>query len=155
FDAQANPDQASLVASVYVTFVLANLVLIPVGLAAIRAGSLLIRIPRRILLPLIVLFCIIGAYSMSGSYFDVWLMLAMGLVGFGLEAKKVPLGPIVLGLILGGELEHRFLQSLTVSSGPMSFFGSPISVLLGLMCLLLWGWPLLSRVIAKPGKTNP
>jgi putative tricarboxylic transport membrane protein len=146
FDAEANPEQASLVASIYVTFVVANLMLIPIGLAAIRAGSLLIRIPRRILLPLITLFCIIGSYSMSASYFDVWLMLAMGVVGFVLEGWKVPLGPIVLGLILGGELEHRFLQSLTVSSGPSAFFASPISIVLGLLCLLLWLGPMVTRL---------
>ncbi|MDG2223870.1 MAG: tripartite tricarboxylate transporter permease [Rubripirellula sp.] len=145
FAADANPDQTTLVASIYVTFVVANLMLIPIGLAAIRAASLLIKIPRRILLPLIVMFCIIGSYSMSGSYFDILLMLAMGLLGFTLETWKVPLGPIVLGLILGGELEHRFLQSLTVSSDPSAFFANPISITLGGLCILLWSWPLVTR----------
>ena len=113
FDAGENPEQAALVTSIYITFVVANLMLIPIGLAAIRVGSFLIQIPRRILLPLIVLFCTVGSYSMSGNYFDVWVMLAMGVFGFFLEAHKVPLGPIVLGLIMGGQLEHRFLQCLT------------------------------------------
>ena len=107
FDMAENPQQAVLVTSIFVTFVVANLILIPIGLAAIRAGSLLIRIPRRVLLPIIVIFCTLGSFSMSGSYFDVWIMLAMGLLGFLLERHHVPLGPIVLGLIMGGELEHR------------------------------------------------
>ncbi|MEE2937894.1 MAG: tripartite tricarboxylate transporter permease [Planctomycetota bacterium] len=149
FDAAANPDQSTLVASIFVTFVVANLMLIPIGLGAIRVASVLIKIPRRILLPLIVLFCIIGAYSMTGSYFDVSLMLAMGLLGFMLETWKVPLGPIVLGLILGGQLEHRFLQSLTVSSGLSAFFANPISITLGGLCILLWSWPLIKRLRRK------
>lgn len=143
FDATANPEQAALVTSIYITFVIANLMLIPFGILAIRAGSLLIRIPRRILLPLIVLFCVVGSYAMSGSYFDVWVMLAMGLLGYFLERHQVPLGPIVLGLIMGGELEHRFLQCLTISTDPTSFFSSPITIVLGLLCITLWVAPLL------------
>ena len=150
FDATKNPDQATLVTSIYVTFVVANLMLIPLGLVAIRAGSVLIQIPRRILLPLIVLFCIVGSYSMSGSYFDVWVMLAMGVFGFFLEKKRIPLGPIVLGLIMGAQVEHRFLQCITRSSDVRAFFGSPISIGLGLACIGLW---LVPALVSK--RTSP
>jgi TctA family transporter len=141
FDASANPHQATLVTSIYVTFVIANLLLIPLGLAAIRVGSLLVNIPRRVLLPLIVLFCVVGSYAMSGSYFDVWVMLAMGLLGFVFESCRIPLGPIVLGLIMGGQLEHRFLQCLTRSAELKDFFASPISIVLALICLASWVLP--------------
>lgn len=145
FDATENVDQATLVTSIYVTFVIANLMLLPLGLAAIRAGSMLIRIPRRVLLPMIVLFCIVGSYSMSGSYFDVWVMLAMGLFGFVLERYGVPLAPIVLGLILGGQLEHRFLQCITTSTDLTAFFAGPISICLAVACLTLWLLPAMRR----------
>ncbi|MCA9131990.1 MAG: tripartite tricarboxylate transporter permease [Planctomycetales bacterium] len=148
FDASQHPQQAALVTSIYVTFVLANLLLLPLGLLAIRGGSLLIRIPRRILLPLIVLFCTLGSYAMSGSYFDVLVMLAMGLFGFVLERRRVPLGPIVLGLIMGGQLEHRFLQCLSKSTEIGTFFASPISLLLGSTCLGLWLVPVLLRRVS-------
>jgi TctA family transporter len=143
FDATENAHQASLVVSIYVTFVIASLMLIPFGVAAIRVGAYLIQIPRTILLPLIVLFCIVGSYSMASSYFDVWIMLFTGLLGFGLERFKFPLGPVVLGLILGGQVEHRFLQSLTKSTDVSAFFASPISAVLGLCCMCLWIAPLL------------
>jgi putative tricarboxylic transport membrane protein len=125
----------------------ANLVLIPVGLAAIRAGSLLVHIPRRVLLPIIVLFCIIGSYAMNASYFDVWVMLAMGLLGFVLEMFRVPLGPVVLGIILGGELEHRFIQCITKDASPGAFLGSGISITLAVLSLALWGAPSLLRLL--------
>lgn len=144
FDAAEQPTQATLVASIFITFVIANLMLIPIGIAAIRAGAFLIRIPRRILLPLILLFCMVGSYAMSCSYFDIWLMLALGLLGFALEKYRFPLGPVVLGLILGNQVEHRFIQCITKSSDPMDFFGSSISVSLGVVCILLWCAPLLS-----------
>ncbi len=145
FDASENPAQATLVSCLYITFLLANLILIPVGLVAIRAGGLLIRVPRGILLPLVVLFCIVGSYSIASSYVDIWIMLAMGVVGFALERWGVPLAPIVLGLILGGPLEHRFLQSITTSTNPLAFFNSGISIVLAAVCVAVLVAPLLKR----------
>jgi putative tricarboxylic transport membrane protein len=149
FDTTKHFDQAVLVYSIYVTFVVANLILLPLGLLAIRAGSLLVRIPRRILLPAIVVFCVVGSYAMNGSYFDVWVMLAMGLMGFVLETYRVPLGPVVLGIILGGELEHKFVQCLTKSTSASAFFASPISIGLGLTCVALWLVPALFTLLRR------
>lgn len=132
-------EQASLVYSIYLVFLLANLVLLPVGLAAIKLGGVIVRLPRRILLPLIVLFCVTGAYAMNGSMFDVWTMLAMGLIGFVLERRAIPLGPVVLGIILGGPLEERFIQTLTGAGGRVTgLVDRPIAALLALVCLVLW-----------------
>ena len=63
--------QAVLVHSLYLVFVLANIALIPAGWLAIRASGILMRVPRHTLLPIIVLFCVLGAYAIGGSYFDV------------------------------------------------------------------------------------
>lgn len=138
--------QTVLVFSIYVAFVIANLVLVPLGLAAIRTGTLLIRIPRRVLLPIILMFCIVGSYSLNASYFDVWVMLAMGLLGFVLERYSVPLGPVVLGILLGGPLEHRFIQCLMKSSSPLAFLSGPISILLAVACVALWFAPALTAL---------
>ena len=149
FDATEKPEQAALVFSIYVTFILANLVLIPLGLLAIRAGSILVRIPRRILLPLIVVFCIVGSYAMYGSYLDVSVMLVMGLLGFVLESFKIPLGPVVLGIILGGQVEHKFIQCITKSTEVGEFFNSPISIVLGLAIAILWCAPTLIPIMRR------
>lgn len=132
-------EQPVFVYSLYMAFILANLVLIPVGFLAIKAGGFVVRVPRRVLLPIILLFCVIGAYAIKGSYFDVGIMLGMGLLGFALERRQVPLGPLVLGIILGGPLEARFIQTLTVSGGsPLAFFNRPAAALLGMACIALW-----------------
>ncbi len=134
--------QAALVYSVYIVFLLANLILIPIGFLAIKAGGYVVRVPRRVLLPVILLFCVIGSYAISGSYFDVGVMLAMGILGFTLERRQVPLGPVVLGIILGGPLEERFIQTLTGSDlGVGAFFSRPLAALLGVVCLLVWLGP--------------
>lgn len=145
FDATKNPGQATLVVCLYASFVLANLLLVPIGLLAIKLGGQLIRVPRGSLIPLVVLFCIVGSYSISASYVDVWIMLAMGVFGFLLERRGVPLAPIVLGLILGGPLEHRFLQSITTSTNPLAFMNSGISNVLSLACAAVLLAPLFTR----------
>ncbi|MCA9110862.1 MAG: tripartite tricarboxylate transporter permease, partial [Planctomycetaceae bacterium] len=149
FDATEDPAQAALVFSVYVTFVIANLMLLPLGMTAIRAGNLLVHIPRRILLPLIVLFCVIGSYALNGSYFDVTVMMAMGVFGFVLERFGVPLAPIVLGLILGGEVEHKFLQCITKDASVGAFLSGPITIGLAIICIGLWIGPMVIATVRK------
>ncbi|PAY20475.1 C4-dicarboxylate ABC transporter permease [Rhodopirellula sp. SM50] len=126
--------QPSLVYGIYLVFLIANLVMLPVGFLAIRLGLRLVRIPKQILLPIIVLFCVTGSYALNASLFDVGIMLAMGLVGFGLNRRGFPLGPVVLGLVLGGPLEERLIQSLTASGGtPLGLLNRPIAVVLAIV----------------------
>ncbi len=140
------PKQTVLVYSIYITFILANLLLIPLGYLAIRAASTLVRMPRRMLMPIIALFCVVGSYAINGRYFDVWVMLLMGVFGFALELKAVPLGPLVLGIVLGGKLEQTFIQCMSKSDSFWDFFARPLAGALGLVCLLLWVYPLLASL---------
>ena len=149
-----DPVQLPLVYGIYITFVVANLMLIPLGFLAIRAGSLIIRIPRQIILPLILMFCIVGAFAINGSYFDIGVMLAMGLMGVVLERFEIPAGPVVLGIILGGRLEEALVQSLTKSESLTAFFGRPIAAGLGLLCIVLWLTPLITLILRKLRQTS-
>ncbi len=135
--------QAVLVNSLFLVFVLANLALIPAGWLAVRASGALIRVPRQTLLPIVVLFCVLGSYAINGSAFDVGLMLGMGLLGFVLERYDVPVGPVVLGIILGGPLEERFVQALTASHGsPAVLVARPAAALLAVLATAVWLMPL-------------
>jgi len=131
--------QAVLVYSLYILFILSNLILIPIGLLAIKAGGYVVRVPQRVLLPIILLACVVGSYSINGSTFDIWVMLAMGLLGFMLERQQIPVGPVVLGIVLGGPLEERFIQTLTGAGGsPLGFVDRPLSAALAIMAIALW-----------------
>ncbi len=142
--------QGRLVMSLYVVFFLANLILIPVGLAAIKAGGALVRVPRKVLVPVILLFCVIGAFAINGSPFDVGVMAAMGLLGFVLDRFGVPPGPVVLGLVLGGPLEEKIIQTLTKSEGSLwAFVDRPVARVLACLTLALWLWPLAARFVRR------
>ncbi len=137
--------QGALVYSIYLIFILANLVLLPVGLLAIRAGGVLMRLPSRVLLPVILLFCVVGSYAVNGSLFDVWLMIGFGLLGLLCERWKISIGALVLGILLGGPLEERFVQTLARGQGSLwAFVDRPYSATMAVICLLIWGGAMLS-----------
>jgi len=139
--------EGGLARDIYALFIFANLVLLPVGALAIRAGRALVAVPHRVLLPVIVLFCVVGAYSSNASLFDVGVMLAMGVLGLVLERRQVPLGPVVLGIVLGGPLEERLIGTLATSGGsPLAFVERPQSLVLAVLSLALWISPLLGAV---------
>jgi putative tricarboxylic transport membrane protein len=124
---------------------------------AIKAGGYVVRVPRRVLLPAILLFCVIGSYAINANPFDIGIMLAMGLLGFFLERRRIPLGPVVLGIILGGPLEERFIQTLSKPGSSLaSFFGfmpdgqvRPVSLLLGVFCVLVWLVPVILPIVRR------
>ena len=101
-----------------------------------------------LLLPVILLFCVIGSYAINGSYFDIGVMLMTGLLGFVLERRRIPLGPVVLGIILGGPLEERFIQTLSSSDSTLgAFFSRPMAATLGTVAILLWLTPVFVRLL--------
>ncbi|MGC6447425.1 MAG: tripartite tricarboxylate transporter permease [Rubripirellula sp.] len=131
--------QGVLVYSLYFIFLLANLVMLPVGWLAIRLGRQVLRVPKFVLLPIITLFCIVGSYAVNGSRFDVLLMIGFGLLGLMCERYRISIGAIVLGLILGGPLEERFVQTLSGSQGSLiGFVDRPVSLALAMICCVIW-----------------
>lgn len=136
-------NQPELLYSTYLVFFLANLLLLPLGYLAIRVGSRIVTLPRRILLPAILLFCVLGSFAINHSTFDIGIMIVMGILGYYLEANGVPVGPVVLGLVLGPMIEHYFMNSLIRSKGQLAaFFTGPVAGTLGGICLFLWISPL-------------
>jgi TctA family transporter len=141
---------AGLVNAIFAVFVLANLVLLPLGLCAILLSRRLLSIPQRMLFPLILLFCVIGAYAANNTLFDVWVMLALGLLAFVLEENDFPLAPMILALILGPLIEENFMKSMIKADGNMvEFFTRPIAAVLGVATLLIWSALLVLAVLRR------
>ncbi len=130
---------AGLVNAIFVVFILANLIMLPLGLLAILGSRRLLVLPQRALFPVILLFCVIGAFAANNTVFDIWVMLILGLLAFVLEENDFPLAPMILALILGPLIEENFMKSIIKSDGQaLEFFARPIGGTLGVVTLLVW-----------------
>ena len=134
---QQQPDLFwGFVASMYV----GNVVLLVLNLPMVGLFVNLLRIPYAYLYPCILAFCILGCYSVSNSTMDVWIMLVMGGVGYGLRKFGFDLAPVALGLVLGPMLELSLRQSLAMSGGDYAIFVQrPIAVTMLILGLILLG----------------
>jgi TctA family transporter len=141
--------QPQLVYAVYISFIIANLLMVPFGYLAVKASGVMLRVPRNVLMPAILVFCIVGAFAINNSLFDVGLMLAMGILGWFLEANGIAVAPIVLGLVLGPILEQNFMVSMIKTNWDVTQFVSrPTALVLGVLTLATWlvpVYPLLLR----------
>lgn len=132
-------EQGALVNAIFMVFVLANLLLLPLGLMAIKGAGRLLAVPTGILYPLILMFCIVGAFSANNTMFDVWVMLGLGLVGVFLMENDFPLGPLILAFILGPIIESNFMRSILKSNGDLiAFVDRPIAMVLAMLAILTW-----------------
>ena len=129
--------------AIFIVFILANLLMIPLGVAAIKSAKQMLRAPREVLLPVILLFCIVGSFAINNSAFGVVLMLAFGVVGYVMEENGFPVAPAILGMVLGAMLEENFISSMIKADGnPVAFFTRPIAGGLAALTLAVLAWPL-------------
>jgi putative tricarboxylic transport membrane protein len=143
-------DNPQNIYAVFIVFFLANLLLLPLGWMTIKMAKNVLRVPRNILMPIILLFCVVGAYAINNSVFDIGVMLAFGILAYGMEANRFPIAPTILGLVLGGMLEQNFVTSMIKADGnPGAFFERPIAAMLGVATLLVWLSPLIIRALRR------
>jgi putative tricarboxylic transport membrane protein len=130
---------ASQMRSLFLIVAITQFLLIPAGYAGIRAFAWILRMPRNIVMTGVVVFSVLGAYSLRNSLFDVWLMCGFGLLGFALEAWRVPLAPLILGMILGPMVEENLRVGLIKTGGDWTpFFTRPIcATIVGLFAATL------------------
>jgi len=133
------------IASMYV----GNLVLLILNLPLVGLFVNILRVPYPLLYPAILVFCVLGVYAVNGSVVDVWIMIAMGALGYALRKFDFETAPIVLGVVLAPMLEMSFRQSLAMSSGSyVIFFHRPIAAWMlaaGMALLLLSLAPIIVR----------
>jgi putative tricarboxylic transport membrane protein len=143
-------ENPQLIYAVFLIFIIANLIMLPLGWAAIKSARQVLRTPRNLLLPIILLFCVVGSFAMTNSLYGVALMLVMGLLGWFLEEHGIPVAPLILGLVLGEMLEQTFVQSMIKADGEaLAFFSRPIAGLLGVMTIVIWVVMLGRMVLAR------
>jgi len=136
--------------AVYLLFIVANLIMIPLGFLCIKVAKRILQVPRDVLMPVILLFCVVGSFAINNTAFDIGVMLIAGLVAYLLETNGFPITPLILGVVLGGMLEENLVSSLIKSDGSLlAFFGRPIAATLGVMTFAIWLWPLGRKLLRR------
>jgi putative tricarboxylic transport membrane protein len=142
--------QAPLLYSIYLVFIVANLLLLPLGYLAIRFSGLLLRVPASVLLPIIVAFCIVGSFAINNGQLEIIVMLLLGILGYLLERTGFPLAPVVLGLVLGPIVEKNFMQSVIKTDWDLTqFLTRPMSAVLMIVTILVLSYPLLRSLYVR------
>jgi len=142
--------------AVFIIFILANLLMFPLGWAAIKSAKQLLRVPRNVLLPIILMFCLVGSYAMTNSFYGVLIMLVLGIIGWLMEENGFPIAPAILGLVLGEMLEQNFMTSMIKADGnAMMFFERPIAGVLGALTVIVWGLMLYRGLMGRKATLAP
>jgi len=136
-------ERASSMYALYIIFILANIIMIPLGLIMIRMASTVLRAPRNLVMPVILLLCAVGAFATGANLFSVMLVAVFGMLGFVMERNGFPVAALVLGIVMGNMLEQNFVASLIKSdSDILPFFERPVSSVLAALTIAALLWPL-------------
>jgi putative tricarboxylic transport membrane protein len=136
--------------AVFLLFIIANIIMVPMGILCIKAAKRILQVPRNILMPIILLFCIVGTFAINNTLFDVGIMLVAGLIAYLLEENHFPIAPAILGVVLGGMLEENFITSMIKADGNLlAFFARPIAATLAVVTILVWVMPVVMKLLKK------
>lgn len=115
-----------LIYALFIGILLSSATLFGAGKLAIRYFARIADVPRHILLPVVLLFCVFGSYAVQNTMFDVGVMLAFGVLGYLMMRIDMAAAPFLMGFILGPLLEDNLRRSYLIADGFMIFFRSPI-----------------------------
>lgn len=135
------------------TMFVANIMTLFVLLATARWMSRAARIPRYVLVPVVLVFCVIGSYALANRMFDVWVMLAIGVGGYVLECRRIPLAPLVIGFVLTPIAEEHLTAGLMQSGGSfVPLLTHPIALALVLTSAAMLAWTVWGRMRGSKGE---
>jgi putative tricarboxylic transport membrane protein len=136
------------------SLLIANFVLLVLNVPMVKIFSRVLQVPAAILLPGVTMISFVGIYSLSGSYFDLLLMILFGVAGFFLRKMDIPTVPVILGILLGGHMEVSLRRAMVLSDGDWTYlFASSISIGLWVAAFLGFIAPIFLRrflTISKP-----
>ncbi len=137
-------EKASSMYALYIVFIIANIIMIPLGIAMIRLATYVLRAPRSAIMPVIVLCCAVGSFATGNNLFAVLTVAAFGVIGYVMQANGYPVAAMVLGIVMGTMVEQSFITSLIKSDGSiLPFFERPVSAVLASLTIGALVWPML------------
>ncbi len=118
-----------LVGAIYASLLIGAVVMVLCNLLLVRWFAKISLIPQQILVPVVLMLCAIGAYALNNNLFDIWVLFIFGIVGYLLWKAGVPLTPLILGVVLGNNLERQLFRALELDPNWLTFLTRPLSAL--------------------------
>ncbi|WP_382157014.1 tripartite tricarboxylate transporter permease [Hydrogenophaga sp. ANAO-22] len=126
------------------------------GLVLTKALVQVLRVPQHLITPIVFVLCTVGSFAIAGRLFDVYVMLAFGLIGFFLRHHGYPMAPLVLGIVLGDLMEKNLRRALILSDGNLSpFFTRPIAGTVAALIFATIAWKLWTLYGRRPRARAP
>ncbi|MEM8980632.1 MAG: tripartite tricarboxylate transporter permease [Pseudomonadota bacterium] len=141
-------EEPDLMYAIFMGLFIINILMMFIGLIAIRFAAQLIRVPTAVIVPIVLLLSFVGIYSVSNSFFNVSVLLGAGILGYVVRKLGYSIAPLSIGFVLGPILENSLRQSMTLADGSvLEFFNTPIGLTIyaALALTLLWG-PITARL---------
>lgn len=143
-------DQPEVVWGLIASLFIANIVLLVMNVPMVKLFVRVLMIPAWVLLPMVTMISFVGIYSLSGSTFDLLLMVVFGVLGYFLRKLDVPTVPVILGILLGSNMEDSLRRAMVISDGDWTFlFSTPISIGLWIAAIAGFIAPLFLRTVLK------
>ncbi|WP_311063147.1 tripartite tricarboxylate transporter permease [Halomonas sp. DWK9] len=118
-----------LVGAIYASLLIGAVVMVLCNLLLVRWFAKISLIPQQILVPVVLMLCAIGAYALNNNLFDIWVLFIFGIIGYLLWKAGVPLTPLILGVVLGNNLERQLFRALELDPNWLTFLTRPLSAL--------------------------
>ena len=142
-------EHSTIVNGIFAAFFVSQILILTLGLISIRVMGKIINVPTPILMPIVLTLCAIGSYAINNTSFDLWVMVAFGLLGYLMLKAEFPQPPLLLGIILGPIAESNFRRALSISRNELSVFvTSPMAciiLIISLLIVLKIGWDEIRR----------
>lgn len=143
-------EQINLTYSIFVSLIVCSLLILVLGLVVVRWAGYLTTVNTSVIIPVIIVLSVLGAFSLNSNYFDVFVVLALGIIGYFMELYNYSIVAFLLGLILGPIAEENLARSLDLSGGSIDiFFATPLRLLLVAVTVVIIVGPYLGPVFKR------
>ncbi len=149
-------DQPEVVWGLIASLLIANVMLLLMNVPMVKVFVRILQVPAWVLLPGVTMISFVGIYSLSGSYFDLILMVGFGALGYVLRKLDIPTVPVILGILLGANMENALRRAMVLSDGDTMFlFSTPIAIGLWIAAIIGFVAPMFLRsILEKPQRVT-
>lgn len=132
-----------------------NIILVIINIAMVGVLVKILKTPPKVLYPIVLVLSFIGAYTLGYSTIDFYILIIAGVIGLFMRLLDYPVVPLILALIVGGEMEQNLRRALVIYDQPVDMlFASPITIVLALLTLLSFSYPLIIKLVKRASKNK-